>query len=95
MVWIGWAAAKRREAIMASQQQPQQLQMKFTSSRTFSPNCTRLEFLRLVEQVQPLDGVHRARVAVADERAAEVLKVMQMSCGASQARPTCSILWRQ
>ena len=34
----GRMMAKRRAAIMASQQQPQQLQIKLTPSRTFSPN---------------------------------------------------------
>ena len=36
------ATPKRFIASIASQQQEQQLQMKFTRRRTFSPNCTRL-----------------------------------------------------
>src|ERR1017187_6864981 len=42
VVLMGFSTAKRLAASMASQQHPQQLQMKATRSRTFSPNCTRL-----------------------------------------------------
>src|SRR5512140_3735743 len=42
VVWMGLRRPKRRWAIMASQQQPQQLQMKLTRFRMFSPNWTRL-----------------------------------------------------
>ncbi len=38
LVCTGCSMPNRRAAIMASQQQPQQLQMKLTRSRTFSPN---------------------------------------------------------
>ncbi len=95
MVWTGWAAANRRDAIMASQQQPQQLQMKFTPSRTFSPNCTRSRsWARWSSSIASPTPTSRAwPCRMSDE--AEALKVMQMSWGASQAFPTCSILWRQ
>jgi len=42
VVWTGSSSANRRAAIIASQQQPQQLQMKAGSRCTFSPNWTRL-----------------------------------------------------
>jgi hypothetical protein len=42
VVAMGLSAAKRLAASRASQQQPQQLQMKATFCRTFSPNWTRL-----------------------------------------------------
>ena len=42
VVCTGRSTAKRRAAIMVSQQQRQQLQMKLTPRRTFSANCTRL-----------------------------------------------------
>ncbi len=41
VVVTGLRIPKRRAAIMASQQQPQQLQMKLTRRWTFSPNWTR------------------------------------------------------
>ncbi len=41
VVWTGRSTAKRRAAIIVSQQQRQQLQMKLTPQRTFSANCTR------------------------------------------------------
>ena len=65
----GASAAKRRAAIIASQQQPQQLQMKFTpladvlaeldEVRAPGPAC---------EQVEPLRDVDLPGVAVPDER---------------------------
>ena len=43
-----------------------------------------------------LAGIDRPGVAVPGQAPpAEVLKVMQISSGAAQARPRCSILWRQ
>ena len=95
MVWMGWSAAKRRAAIIASQQQPQQLQMKLTDSRTFSPNWTRPPSWATWRRSRAsATSTGRAWPCLVSNRAA-VLKVMQMSCGAAQARPTCSILWRQ
>src|SRR5450756_722735 len=42
VVLIEFLNPNLRAATSASQQHPQQLQMKLTSLRTFSPNCTRL-----------------------------------------------------
>jgi hypothetical protein len=63
----GLSRPNLRAAIIASQQQPQQLQMKLTPSRTFSPNCTRPAVAGLLEQVEPSDVDH-AGMAVADQR---------------------------
>ena len=41
VVWTGCIEPNRRWAIIASQQQPQQLHTKLTPCCTFSPNCTR------------------------------------------------------
>src|SRR6056297_760283 len=42
LVCTGFKKPNFRAATRASQQQPQQLQIKFTPFCTFSPNCTRL-----------------------------------------------------
>jgi hypothetical protein len=63
VVCTGMQRPNLRAAIMASQQQPQQLQMKLTRSRTFSPNWTS-RVPGPVQQVQALGRVHRAGVAV-------------------------------
>ncbi len=68
VVWTGSSRPKRRAAIIASQQQPQQLQMNATPRCTFSPNWTRLLAYASCEQVHPLDPIHAPCVAMADER---------------------------
>ena len=87
VVAIGFSTAKRLAASMASQQQPQQLQMKATCSRTFSPNCTRLWSLAWSSRSRPSAvSTDRARPCLIREWAVP-LKVMQMSIGAPQALP--------
>ncbi len=66
---MGLRSAKRLAASRASQQQPQQLQMKATCSRTFSPNWTRLRPRDCLQQVHALRDVHLPGDAVLDEGA--------------------------
>ena len=66
-MWTGCRWPNRRAAIIASQQHPQQLQMKFTPCRTFSPNCTRCGAGR-GDDVQRLAGLDGPRDTVAGER---------------------------
>ena len=68
MVAMGLRTAKRLAASMASQQHPQQLQMKATLLCTFSPNWTRLCSTGLVQQIHAFLHVNLARDAVLDER---------------------------
>ena len=46
----------------------------------------------LLKQVQPFAHVHRPGITVSGQELAVPLKVMQISMGALQARPTCIIL---
>ena len=87
MVWTGCRMPKRRAAIIASQQQPQQLQMKPTSrarSRRTARGCRSWAWC---SRSSPSAASTAPRVAVPRASAAVPLKVMQMSSGASQARP--------
>ena len=96
MVCTGSSIPKRRAAIIASQQQPQQLQMKLTRALHVLAELDQVVVVRLLEQVRPLDPVDAPGVAVADQR---VGRARRRSCrcpsARSQARPRCSILWRQ
>jgi hypothetical protein len=86
VVWIALRMPKRRAASIASQQQPQQLQMKLTPLCMFSPNWT---------SQWPRASSSSSRHSVASivratpwrvSDSATVLNVMQMFIGASQAR---------
>ena len=68
VVCTGCRVPNRRAVISASQQQPQQLQMKPTSVRAFSPNWTITVGLGLLQQIRAFGLIHSARVAVPDER---------------------------
>ena len=91
VVWTGCRKPKRfARRACASQQQPQQLQMKASRSRTFSPNCTRPALAGLVEEVEPLGGVDLPGVAVLRRARRRWCRTSGRSrSGASQARPTC------
>ena len=95
VVAMGLSTAKRLAASMASQQQPQQLQMKPTWSRTFSPNCTKLPSTACASRSSPSRTSTRPATPWRMSEPAVALKVMQISMGAPQALHRCSILWRQ
>ena len=69
VVLMGVRTANRLAANIASQQHPQQLQMKDTRSRTFSPNCTRLRIAGLSEQIVTFCLIQAASDAVFNQRA--------------------------
>ena len=82
-------------AIRASQQQPQQLQIKFTFSCTFSPNCTRLKSLAFCKSSMPSETSTFLAIPCRVNESALPLNVMQISSGALQFLPRCSILCLQ
>ena len=92
VVAMGVRVEKRLAASRASQQQPQQLQMKLTSWRTFSPNCTRLCSMASFSSASPsLASTRRAMPCLMSDCAAPA-NVMQIRMGALHALPRCCIL---
>ena len=91
----GFSRPKRRAAIIASQQHPQQLQMNATSRCTFSPNWTSLLACASASRSMPSAASTRRAYPWRISESAVPPNVMQMFMGALQARPTCSALWRQ